>query len=76
MADAVLDGRWDDARAVHRQLAPLVHAVMNITQGAIMAKAGVALQGLIPSPAVRLPLVPADAEQTAILRDALGTVAE
>ncbi|MGW5241320.1 4-hydroxy-tetrahydrodipicolinate synthase [Monashia sp. NPDC004114] len=76
MADAVLDGRWDDARAVHRHLAPLVHAIMNVTQGAIMAKAGLALQGVIASPTVRLPLVPADDEQTALLRDALGTVAE
>ena len=63
-ADAVVDGRWDDARAVHRRLAPLVDAVMNVTQGAIMAKAALALQGLIESPVVRLPLVPADDAQS------------
>ncbi len=72
MADAVVDGRWDDARAVHRRLAPLVNAVMNVTQGAIMAKAGLAAQGLIESPAVRLPLVPADEAQTALVREALA----
>ena len=76
MAEAVAEGRWDDARTLHRQLAPLVDAVMNVTQGAIMAKAALALQGLIASPAVRLPLVPADDDQTALLRDALRTVAE
>ncbi|EWT03488.1 dihydrodipicolinate synthase [Intrasporangium oryzae NRRL B-24470] len=72
MADAVLEGRWDDARAVHRRLTPLVNAVMNVTQGAIMAKAGLALQGVISTPTVRLPLVEADSEQTALLRGVLA----
>jgi 4-hydroxy-tetrahydrodipicolinate synthase len=67
MADAVLEGRWDDARAIHRELIPLVEAVMTVTQGAIMAKAALTLQGIIPSPTVRLPLVEADQAQTALL---------
>ena len=67
MADAVLDGRWEDARTIHRALMPLVEAVMTVTQGAIMAKAALALQGIIPSPTVRLPLVEADPSQTAML---------
>jgi 4-hydroxy-tetrahydrodipicolinate synthase len=74
MADAVLEGRWDDARAVHRRLTPLVDAVMNVTQGAIMAKAGLDLQGVIESPTVRLPLVEADDAQTSLLRTALSAV--
>jgi 4-hydroxy-tetrahydrodipicolinate synthase len=74
MADAVVEGRWDDARAVHRRLVPLVNAVMNVTQGAIMAKAGLTAQGLIDSPAVRLPLVPADEAQTTLVREALAAV--
>jgi 4-hydroxy-tetrahydrodipicolinate synthase len=74
MADAVVDGRWDDARAVHRRLTPLVNAVMNVTQGAIMAKAGLAVQGVIASPVVRLPLVEADDAQTALVRDAIAAV--
>ena len=74
MADATVEGRWDDARTVHRRLAPLVDAVMNVTQGAIMAKAALALQGVIATPAVRLPLVEADESQTALLRDALAAV--
>ena len=74
MADAVVEGRWDDARAVHRRLVPLVDAVMNVTQGAIMAKAGLAAQGLIESPTVRLPLVPADDEQTALVQAAIAAL--
>lgn len=74
LADAVLEGRWDDARAVHREVAPVVNAVMNVTQGAIMAKAALALQGIIESPTVRLPLIEADPEQTALLREALATI--
>ncbi|NUR16081.1 MAG: 4-hydroxy-tetrahydrodipicolinate synthase [Dermatophilaceae bacterium] len=74
MADAVVDGRWEDARAVHRRLTPLVNAVMNVTQGAIMAKAALAVQGLIGSPVVRLPLVEADDAQTALVRDAISAV--
>lgn len=71
LADAVLQGRWDDARAVHRRLMPLVDAVMNVTQGAIMAKAALALRGLIDSAAVRLPLVEAEPEQLELLRKVL-----
>ncbi len=71
MADAVADGRWDDARSVHRRVVPLVNAVMTITQGAIMAKAGLKALGLLDSAAVRLPLVEADAEQTRLVQEAL-----
>jgi 4-hydroxy-tetrahydrodipicolinate synthase len=76
MADAVLESRWDDARAVHRRLMPIVDAVMNVTQGAIMAKAALALQGLIPTATVRLPLVAADEAQTTLLREALHTISD
>jgi len=74
LADAVLDGRFDDARAVHRRLAPIVEAVMNVTQGAIMAKAALAEQGLIETDTVRLPLVPADEVQRGLVREALAVV--
>lgn len=76
MADAVVEGRWDEARALHRGLAPIVAAVMTITQGAIMAKAALGLQGLIASPALRLPLLEADASQTSLVRTALATIPE
>ncbi len=75
LADAVIAGRWDDARAVHRSLHTMVDAVMHVTQGAIMAKAALAEQGLIESAAVRLPLVEATDEQRSLLRTALATVA-
>lgn len=74
LADAALAGHFDEAREVHRSLIPLVNAVMNVTQGAIMAKAGLAVQGLIPSATVRLPLVEADPDQTALVRDAIAAV--
>jgi 4-hydroxy-tetrahydrodipicolinate synthase len=74
-ADAVVEGRWDDARAIHRSLHAMVDAVMNVTQGAIMAKAALAEQGLIESAMVRLPLVQATPEQRQVLRSALATVA-
>lgn len=74
-AAAVVEGRWDDARAIHRSLVPLVETIMNVTQGAIMAKAALAVQGLIDSPTVRLPLVAADAGQTELVRAALATIA-
>jgi 4-hydroxy-tetrahydrodipicolinate synthase len=73
MADAVLSGRWDDARALHRRLVPLVNAVMNVTQGAIMAKAGLKSLGLLESATARLPLVEADAELSALVQRALET---
>ncbi len=73
-AAAVLEGRWEDARAIHRGLVPLVDAIMHVTQGAIMAKAALALQGLIDTPTVRLPLVAADDHQTELVRAVLATI--
>jgi 4-hydroxy-tetrahydrodipicolinate synthase len=75
LADAVVEGRWDDARAIHRSLHAMVDAVMNITQGAIMAKAALAEQGLIASAVVRLPLVEATDEERERVRTALATIA-
>jgi len=66
-------GRGDLPRAIeiHRQLIPAVNAVMNITQGAIMAKAALQELGLIASAAVRLPLVEATDDQLARVREGL-----
>lgn len=74
LADAATSGRWDEALAVNDALFEIVDAVMNITQGAIMAKAALALQGHLSSPAVRLPLIEADPAQTSRLRAALETI--
>ncbi|MBB2985126.1 4-hydroxy-tetrahydrodipicolinate synthase [Terracoccus luteus] len=74
LADAAVAGRYDEALELHRGLGPIVHAVMDVTQGAITAKAALVLQGHLADPAVRLPLVPADEDQTALLRHALTTI--
>jgi 4-hydroxy-tetrahydrodipicolinate synthase len=67
-------GDFDRARTTHRRLAPLVEAVMTQTQGAIAAKAGLAHLGLIPGGHVRLPLIPATDEQTAVIASALDAL--
>lgn len=74
LADAARSGRWDDARAAHDALVPIVDAVMNHTQGAIMAKAALVLQGHLRSATMRLPLLAADEGELASLRAALSTI--
>lgn len=59
MVDAVDKGDLDTALAIYRSLIPLVDVVMNRVQGAMMAKAALQLQGVLPTRATRLPLVPA-----------------
>jgi 4-hydroxy-tetrahydrodipicolinate synthase len=71
MVAAVAGADLPRAIALHRQLIPAVNAVMNITQGAIMAKAALRELGVIASAAVRLPLVEATADQVALVRDGL-----
>ena len=59
------------ARAVARRIRPLVQAIMGGGQGAVMAKEALLLQDRIPSAAVRLPLVRAEADDVAALRSVL-----
>lgn len=68
MVAAVGAGDLAAALAEHRTLLPAVRGVMTRTQGAIMAKAGLQLQGVLPSRAVRLPLIEATHEQVELLR--------
>lgn len=65
---AVARGDLGAALAEHRALLPAVRGVMTRTQGAIMAKAGLQLQGVLSTRAVRLPLVEATQEQVDLLR--------
>lgn len=63
---------WDaadiaEAQRIHRELVPVVDAVMNITQGAIMSKAALVELGVLAHATVRLPLVEASADQRAAL---------
>ncbi len=63
-------GDIDGARAIHRQVAPVVEGIMKSAGGAIMAKAALSLVG-VPVGPVRLPLVPATEKQIAELRACL-----
>ena len=73
MVAAVDKGDLVRARELHRQVVPAVDAIMNITQGAIMAKAALKEIGVLDSAAVRLPLVEATPEQAAAVRGGLDT---
>ena len=59
LIQAVRTGDLGSAQKIQQELIPLVDAVMRTSQGAIMAKAALADLGIIPSPAVRLPLLEA-----------------
>lgn len=59
------------AQALNAKLVPVVRAIMGQTQGAIAAKAAMALLGVIPNPDVRLPLTGATDDQLAVIRAAL-----
>ncbi len=71
MIRAVDAGDLATAREIHRRLIPVVDAIMNTSQGAIMAKAALAELGVISSPHVRLPLVQSPPEHLAKLREGL-----
>lgn len=68
MIDLLDADRVWEARELSYSLRPLVNAIMGGGQGAVMAKHAVHLQGLIDSPTVRLPLVPASDDEIARLR--------
>jgi 4-hydroxy-tetrahydrodipicolinate synthase len=71
---AVDEGDLATAVAIHRSLVPVVDAVMNTSQGAIMAKAALTELGVIGSAAVRLPLLESPPEHLDKLRAALATL--
>ncbi len=73
MLAAIQGGNLPEAIALHRRLIPVVNAIMNTSQGAIMAKAALKELGIIDSAAVRLPLLESPPEHLAILREALST---
>ena len=63
MVAAVHRGDLAEARDIDRSVLPAVRAIMTRTQGAIMAKAALQMQGILASRHVRLPLVPATDDQ-------------
>ena len=74
MVAAVDRGDLAEARRIHAALIPVVEALMNTSQGAIMAKAALVELGVIESAAVRLPLVESPPEHLELLRSALATL--
>jgi 4-hydroxy-tetrahydrodipicolinate synthase len=73
MWDSAQAGDLDRAREVDATLQPL-YAALAVTTNPIPLKAALEMTGLIPSGALRLPLVPADEGQRAVIRDALEAV--
>jgi 4-hydroxy-tetrahydrodipicolinate synthase len=71
--DAAQAGELERAREIDAELRPL-YAALGVTTNPIPVKAALAMTGLIPTDALRLPLVPADAEQRATVRAALESV--
>lgn len=71
LVDAVESGDLAAARAVDRSLLPAVGAIMTRTQGAIMIKAALELQGLLSNRVVRPPLVQATPAQVVELQQDL-----
>ncbi|HEY2333886.1 MAG TPA: 4-hydroxy-tetrahydrodipicolinate synthase [Solirubrobacterales bacterium] len=73
MWDAAQAGDLDRAGEIDAGLRQL-YAAIGVTTNPIPVKAGLAMMGLIPTDALRLPLVPADAEQRATMQAALESV--
>jgi len=71
--DAAQAGEIERAREIDASLRQ-IYAAMGVTTNPIPLKAALEMTGLIPSGKLRLPLVPADAEQRATVRAALESV--
>jgi 4-hydroxy-tetrahydrodipicolinate synthase len=71
--DAAQAGDMERAREIDAGLRQ-VYAAMGVTTNPIPVKAALAMLGLIPNDSLRLPLVPANAEQRAVVRAALESV--
>ena len=70
MWDAAQGGDLERAREIDAGLRPLYEGLA-VTTNPIPIKAALEMTGLIPSGRLRLPLVPADAEQRATVEAAL-----
>jgi 4-hydroxy-tetrahydrodipicolinate synthase len=71
MIRAVEVGDLATARKIHRRLVPVVDAIMNTSQGAIMAKAALVELGVLTSATVRLPLLESSGDDLARLHEGL-----
>ena len=68
MVTAVDAGDLVAARRVHTELLPAVRGIMTRTQGVIMVKAALQLQGVLTNRHLRLPMVAATDDEVAVLR--------
>ncbi|HET6570386.1 MAG TPA: 4-hydroxy-tetrahydrodipicolinate synthase [Solirubrobacterales bacterium] len=73
MWDAAQAGELERARRIDTGLRPLYDALA-VTTNPMPVKAALEIAGLIPSAAMRLPMVPVDAEQRSVIREALDAV--
>ena len=73
MWDAAQAGEIERAREIDAGLRQL-YAAIGVTTNPIPVKAGLTMMGLIPTDTLRLPLVPADADQRATMQAALDSV--
>jgi 4-hydroxy-tetrahydrodipicolinate synthase len=72
MVRAVDAGDLDEARRLNTSVLAAVEGIMTRTQGAIMVKAALQLQGVLQHRTVRPPLVDATEEQVSRLREDLA----
>ena len=71
MVEAVEKGDLDTALSTYRKLVPVVDVIMTRAQGAMTAKAGLELLGVLSNRHVRLPLVPASDDLVDEIRSVL-----
>ena len=72
MIAAIDAGDLSSAQRIHRELIPILDALMTTSQGAIMAKAALVELGVIEHATVRLPYVESPPEHLDILRKPLA----
>jgi 4-hydroxy-tetrahydrodipicolinate synthase len=68
MIAAIDAGDLESARKIDQSLLPVTEAIMTRGPGAVMAKAALQLQGLLPSRMTRMPYLPANDDEVAQLR--------
>lgn len=71
MVEAVEKGDLDTALSTYQKLVPVVDVIMTRAQGAMTAKAGLELLGVLTNRHVRLPLVPASDDLVDEIRSVL-----
>jgi 4-hydroxy-tetrahydrodipicolinate synthase len=71
MVEAFDAGKSAEAEAIAAEVEPIVKAIMGTGLGAVTAKAAMQALGVIPSRAMRLPLLPLDDAEYAALCEAL-----